>query len=172
MGPGSTATGWLDAVRVNDPAAWQRLVRLYGPLVYGWARHSGLQAEDAADVVQEVFRAVLTHIGEFRRDRPGDTFRGWLRVVTQNKLRDFWRRGRHQPSAAGGSDAHREMAEVADPVSTALEEAAGEPAPGSLLHRALALIRLEFEDRTWQAFHRVTVEGRRPADVAAELGMT
>ncbi len=38
--------------------------------------------------------------------------------------------------------------------------------------RALELIRSEFEERSWQAFCRVVVEGQSPADVAAALGMT
>jgi RNA polymerase sigma-70 factor (ECF subfamily) len=36
----------------------------------------------------------------------------------------------------------------------------------------LELIQTEFEDRTWKAFWQVAVEGRPPAEVAAELGMT
>jgi RNA polymerase sigma-70 factor (ECF subfamily) len=36
----------------------------------------------------------------------------------------------------------------------------------------LELVRLEFEDRTWQAFWRVTVEGQAAADVARDLGMS
>ena len=43
---------------------------------------------------------------------------------------------------------------------------------GLLAHRALELVRAEFEDRTWQAFWRVAAEGRPPADIADELGMT
>jgi RNA polymerase sigma-70 factor (ECF subfamily) len=42
----------------------------------------------------------------------------------------------------------------------------------TLLHRALELVRLEFEDRTWQAFWWVTVEGQAVADVAGDLGMS
>jgi len=38
--------------------------------------------------------------------------------------------------------------------------------------RALELIRAEFEDRTWQAFWRVTVDGQPTKDVAQELGVT
>ena len=36
----------------------------------------------------------------------------------------------------------------------------------------LGLVRHEFEDRTWRAFWRVTVEGHSPAEVAAEMGIT
>ncbi|MFH1922159.1 MAG: sigma factor [Planctomycetota bacterium] len=42
--------------------------RLYGPAVYRWARQAGLQASDAADVVQEVFTNVAADIATFRRD--------------------------------------------------------------------------------------------------------
>jgi RNA polymerase sigma-70 factor (ECF subfamily) len=40
-----------------------------------------------------------------------------------------------------------------------------------LVRRALALIRFEFEPRTWQAFWSTTIQQQPPADVAAELGM-
>ena len=170
--PGSTASSLVEQAQAHDPAAWRRLVALYGPLVYSWARHSGLQAEDAADVVQEVFRAVVAHIGHFRRDRPGDTFRGWLWTVTHSKLCDHWRRQEVQPRAAGGTEAQRRLLEVPDLPASATTEAPTPAEAGGLLRRALDLIRSEFEERSWQAFWRVTVEGQRPADVAADLNMT
>ena len=88
--PGSTAASLLEQARAHDPAAWRRLVALYGPLVYSWARRWGLPAEDAADVVQEVFRAVVAHLGQYRRDRPGDTFRGWLWTISPRAQRMAW----------------------------------------------------------------------------------
>jgi RNA polymerase sigma-70 factor (ECF subfamily) len=33
-------------------------------------------------------------------------------------------------------------------------------------------MQAEFEARTWQAFRRVVIDGQRPADVAADLGLT
>ena len=57
--PGSTASHLLEQVKANEEPAWRRLATLYTPLVYSWARRAGLQTEDAADVVQEVFRAVF-----------------------------------------------------------------------------------------------------------------
>ena len=41
-----------------------------------------------------------------------------------------------------------------------------------LYQRALDLVQVQFETRTWQAFWRVAMENRSPAEVAAELGMT
>jgi RNA polymerase sigma-70 factor (ECF subfamily) len=42
----------------------------------------------------------------------------------------------------------------------------------ALFHRALGLLRGEFEQRTWQAFWRATVDGLSAPEVATELGMT
>ena len=41
-----------------------------------------------------------------------------------------------------------------------------------LFHRALDLIRAEFEPRTWQAFWRTAIDGREAKDVAADLAMS
>jgi RNA polymerase sigma-70 factor (ECF subfamily) len=155
---------------LDDPAAWERLLRLYGPAVEGWCRRAGLSAEDAADVRQEVFGAVARGIARFRRDRPGDSFRGWLYAATRSRLVDHWRRAGRQPRAAGGTDAQDRLLELPDqepPASEAPEAAAPE-----LYRRSVRLIRTEFEERTWQAFWRVTVDGRSAVEVAAELGMT
>ena len=45
-------------------------------------------------------------------------------------------------------------------------------AHADLIRRALELVRSEFAERTWQACMQTAVEGRRPADVAADFEMT
>ena len=74
---GSTSATLIQLVKIRDEDACRRLLDLYVPSVYSWCRCSGMQAQDAADVVQEVFRAVFRGIDGFRHERPGDTFRGW-----------------------------------------------------------------------------------------------
>jgi RNA polymerase sigma-70 factor (ECF subfamily) len=142
------------------------------PLVYRWCRHAGLQDNDAADVSQETFRAAADGIATFHRDRPSDSFRGWLWTITKNKLRDHFRRLAERPGAVGGSAANQRLLDVPDTIAKESEEAAGFDAKGSLVHRALELVRNEFEDRTWQAFLRVVVGGEHPSHVAADLDMT
>jgi RNA polymerase sigma-70 factor (ECF subfamily) len=99
----------LERVRSFDFEGWQRLTDVYGSLVYRWCRQAGLAPEDAADVVQEVFLAVAQHIQDFHHDRPEDTFRGWLRTITHNKIQDQRRRGRGRPMAQGGSEAEQRL---------------------------------------------------------------
>ena len=167
----SISSTLLDRVRAKRPEAWTRLVELYGPVVYRWCRQSGVRREDAADLVQDVFAAVARGIGTFSRNRPGDSFRAWLATITRNKVRDHFRRLRKTPDAQGGTDAQERWLDLAEPSeATSLS---GQPELGGLLsRRALELVRVEFENRTWDAFWRTAVEGRSPADVADELGVS
>jgi RNA polymerase sigma-70 factor, ECF subfamily len=168
---GSTSSSLLIRVKARNQDAWQRLVRLYGPLVDFWLRQANLQPADTRDVFQEVFKAVADGIGSFRKDRPCDRFRGWLRTITRNKLADHFRRQGWQPAAVGGSSAYQRLQEVEGPA-----EVEDEPqelyALKQLRLRAVDLIRGEFETRTWQAFYRVTVEGQAAKDVAEDMGVT
>ena len=157
--------------QANQGGAWERLVELYAPLVYHWCRRAQLAPEDTADVFQEVFRAVAGHIADFRRDRPGDSFRGWLRTIARNKIRDHFRRVQDQPRAVGGTDAQQRLQALPEPD---LDD--NDPSEADVvrrqLHMALDLIRSEFEERTWQAFWKVQMEERPTDEVGAELGMT
>jgi RNA polymerase sigma-70 factor (ECF subfamily) len=139
--------------------------------VYHWCRQAGVPSGDREDVFQEVFLAVASSIGRFRRDRPGDSFRGWLLTITRSKIIDLARRRLSQPGAQGGSDAYQQLLAVADEPLSANEPGAPDEQRQRLL-RALELIRGEFEPQTWQAFWRTAVDGVSAPDVAAELGMT
>lgn len=125
--------------------------------------------QDIPDVVQEVFKSVTTNITNFRKDRPQDTFRGWLRTITRSKAVDHFRRQARQPKAAGGSAAQRRMKEFAADLDD--DETVEEPVYNAIFLRALELIRTEFQEHTWQAFWRVAVDGRPAKDVGEELSM-
>jgi RNA polymerase sigma-70 factor (ECF subfamily) len=166
----STSLSLLERVKQRDPHAWDRLVYLYRPLVAYWCRRAGVREADVDDIAQEVFQAVSTSLGRFHRDRPGDSFRGWLRGVTRNKVLDLFRARSNQPEAAGGSSAQLRFQEMPDADLPELDEPHEQMS--ELYHRALELVRAEFEDRTWQAYWRGTVDGHAPADIAAELGVS
>jgi RNA polymerase sigma-70 factor (ECF subfamily) len=166
---GSTSHRLIDRARQRDPAAWRRLVELYGPLVYHWCRTSRVPPDDAADVVQEVFRGVATGLPGLDLAREGASFRGWLRVVARNKIADYARREASRPRAAGGTTAQEAIREL--PADEADDDSHPEMARERQIHAALAVLQGEVQERTWQAFWRTTVDGRAAADVAAELGM-
>lgn len=172
-----TSRSLLIRARSNDQEAWRRLVDLYSPLVAHWCQQWGVSTADMPDLVQEVFSAVAPGLATFRHERPGGTFRGWLRAIAQNKVRDHFRRG--CCGAEGGTEALIRLQEV--PVEGDLPDAtdgdggADTDSPAevaALYRRALEQVRCQFEERTWLAFWKVAVEDRSPAEVADELGLT
>jgi RNA polymerase sigma-70 factor (ECF subfamily) len=168
----ATSLSLLERVRVQDARAWQRLVALYSPLVFSWCRRYDLSREDSSDVLQEVFSAVAEKIARFRRDRSGDTFRGWLRVIARNVIYLYFRRRAGQPQAVGGSTAQVRIQELPDQQGDGDEACYDRKDDSDLFHRGVELIRSEFEERTWQAFWRTVVDQRSAAEVAGSLRMT
>jgi RNA polymerase sigma-70 factor, ECF subfamily len=168
--PGSTSSTLLGRLLQGDGEAWDRMVKLYYPLVYGWCRPRVGRAEDTKDVVQEVFAAVAKGLPGFRRDRQGDSFRGWMRGIARHKVQEFWRRHTPQDEPAGGTDAARRRAAIPDLGSDDQDDPPGDKA--RLVQKALEQIRHEFGDQVWQAFWRAAGLGHVPADIAADLGIT
>lgn len=68
----------------GDQVAWEELVNRYSRLIYSIAFKSGLNADDAADVVQNVFVTVLRKL-ESLRER--DRFSSWLITTAR---RECW----------------------------------------------------------------------------------
>ncbi|HEY7427534.1 MAG TPA: sigma-70 family RNA polymerase sigma factor [Gemmataceae bacterium] len=168
----ATSRSLLERVKADEPQAWDRLVRLYAPLVFQWCRGWDLREQDAADVFQEVFQAVATHIGTFRKEREGDTFRGWLRTITRNKVHDHFRRLGREPEGVGGTDAQARLAQLPAPSPREDSNLSEQRAERGLITHVLDLIRPEFAERTWQAFWRTAIEGGSAPEVAAELSMS
>jgi RNA polymerase sigma-70 factor (ECF subfamily) len=166
----SVSSSLLERLRVQEPVAWHRLVDLYGPLIYRWGRRSGLEGEQAKDITQEVLGTVAAKMGGFHRDRPGDSFRGWLWTITKNKIHDHFRARRRQPDAQGGTQAHEQLQQIPEPQQLSAADRQGDDE--ILSGRVCQLIRQEFEERTWRAFWRLTVDELPGLEVAAELGMT
>ncbi len=166
----STSPSLIERVKAQDQDAWRRLVRLYGPLVDFWIRRTGLlQPADANDLFQDVFLAVARAVGRFSKDRPGDSFRGWLRTITRSKVADHHRQRGFEFRAAGGSDAQQRFEELADSPPDETDESNEICA---LRFRAVEMLRGQFEEKTWRAFWRVTVEGHAVKDVASDLRVT
>jgi RNA polymerase sigma-70 factor (ECF subfamily) len=166
----SMSSSLLARLQLREPEAWQRLVRLYYPLVRQWCRRSGLQAADAADVAQEVFRALAGGVERFERDEGRNSFRGWLCGITKRQLLAYYRRNKGRPAASGGTEAQLRLAETPEEELSSVADAPGERA--GVLRRALALVRGDVEEHTWQAFWRSAVEGQSPAVIAADLGVS
>jgi len=153
--------------RLRQPCAdedWTKFVDLYTPLIYYWARGTGLSAHDAADLVQDVLTILVRKMPDFSYD-PRKSFRGWLRTLTLN----VWRKSGARPAVnvRGGENGLADV--VAPEDSLAFEEAEYRR---HLVSRALELMQSQFEPTTWRACWASVVEGRPAAEIARELGIT
>ncbi len=165
----ATSPSLLERARGKDADAWKRIVHLYGPLVDHWCRQASLSRDDCDDVVQDIFLSVAKQLTQFRHDRPNDTFRGWLRVIAQRRIADHFRRVADRPQAEGGTTALRLINQTPDPLAADHDAESEET---DITHRALELVRHEFEPKTWTAFWRTAINSALPADVALELNMS
>ena len=106
------AACWPSA-RQDDPAAWERLVRLYAPLVASWCRRWGVAEQDMGDVLQDVFAAVAEPSRPLSQGAAGrhvsrlavDDHRGTRCATTFAAEPASRGRRRHRSRAAAGADA-------------------------------------------------------------------
>ena len=175
-----------------QPDAWARLVDVFSPIVYRWARQAGLTGADAADVVQDVFVAVARNIGRFERQRESASFRSWLATITRNRVRDRFRQLDKNPAGFGGTEALDRIRELPDPhggpagdessshghrtrvetIESNLEQSISlANLDRSLPRRVLEIVRADCDPKTWQAFWLTTAEDESAANVAEKLGM-
>jgi RNA polymerase sigma-70 factor, ECF subfamily len=158
--------------RVRDPGdmqSWGEFVALYEPLLISYVCSRGVMENDARDVVQEIFIALLRALPNFQLDHEKGRFRTWLWQVTMNGIADQFRRGRKQGKAAeawldrpGGRD-----------------ESQGEPDEQWIkAHRQRVLdfvlpkIKAQSQPRTWLCFEEHLLKGRSGVAIAQELGIT
>lgn len=149
----------------NAESAWARFVELYTPLMFYWARQHGLNATDAADLVQDILAVLVSKLASFEYDS-SLRFRGWLHTVTLNKARDWNRRNVLRPGTSQSSFMEKVAAGHRSDAFDELEYRS------FLIERAKKLIAAEFEPVTWAACWKYVAEDRSAADVAEELGIS
>ncbi len=159
----SVATSLLSRARKNDQQSWTLLVEFHAPLVYRWCRSRGLNSDDTLDVGQEVFAAVAKNLDRFEREDARSTFRGWLRSITENKIRDHWRRNNREPIALRSDESLGTLPGEAD-----ASESLG-PEVKTVFLQILEFAKHEISQQHWDVFWDLVVEEQAPADVAEKF---
>ena len=154
----------------RDSNAWSELIAAYEPWIIRNCINSGLKRQDADDIVQEVFRTLVTSIMQFEADSNG-SFRGWLLRITRSRIVDHIRKTANRPRATGGTDAFVEISAVPDFIddSTSLAALAFQL---SEFEAVIQQLQDSFSDQTWKAFWLLAVDGWTSTEVGKELGMT
>ena len=148
-----------------DQSAWEEFVRLYTPLMFYWARKTGLNTADASDLVQDVVTRVFQKLPDFCYDA-SRSFRSWLRTITLNRYREIKRR-----KSSGMELATDSMLEQLAPIEAA-ESAWDVDYARLLVARAMEQMESNFAPTTWGALRRVMSDGKTVDEAAAETGVS
>jgi RNA polymerase sigma-70 factor (ECF subfamily) len=150
---------------------WMRFMGVYEPLLRGWLRRKEVLGHDSDDLVQNVLAVVVRRMADFEHNgRPG-AFRTWLRTITLNCLREYWRDKKTSPPGIGGSNVQSLIAELEDPNSQ-LSQFWNQEHDRQVMRKLLEDLKPEFESRTWKAFDLFALQAIPAADVAKELGIS
>lgn len=165
-----TSVSLLAQLRVNDrsPGAWRSFVDRYGPRMFDWCLNRGLQPADAEDVTQEVLVKLAQRMGTFSYDS-NQTFRGWLRRVTENAIVDFLRERKRKEKVGSGTtsaDVLKSVEQRQD-LTSRLEEVFDL----ELLEIARQRVKGRIEPKRWRAWEMTSVERQSGDIVSKELGI-
>jgi RNA polymerase sigma factor (sigma-70 family) len=152
----------------RDQAAWGAFVAHYGPKIREWCCQRGLQAADADDVTQDVLMRLTRALRRFTYDA-SRRFRGWLRMVTEHAVADFFADQKRRPRGRGEDRglAALETTEAQDELRALIEE----EFTLAVIVQAYATVRARVEPQTWEAYRLTACECRPGEEVAAVLGM-
>ncbi len=169
----STSSTLLMRIRdVSDSDAWGQFLERYMPRIYAWCRRYQLQESDASDVTQDVLTKLLHAMRSFEYDASRGSFRGWLKTVTNNAIRDFL--GEQTGSDRGSGDTLMldRLAAIQAPDALAdLAHTIEAEAEQELLHAAEAIVRARVQPQTWRAYELTSKLHMKPQEAAAEIGM-
>ena len=155
------------ACRAGDEGAWEALVGRYQRLVYAVPRRAGLDEDAASEVFQEVFTTLLESIDSIEQP---SRLQAWIVTTAKRKTwRAIGRAKATRPFAAGESDEHSEMYDIADE-ATLPDEALAQLEEQHVVRAALG----ELEERCRKLLQMLfySVEAPPYSEIAAALGTT
>lgn len=149
----------------QDAHAWGEFDALYRPLLQKYALARGLDQAEADDVVQVCMSAVSEHIADFNYDPKRGRFKGWLRTLVNNHVRNqIRRRMEYQP----GSRQFDRIPDQAEPP----EELFDRLWLRQHLRHCLELVRSEVSESTYAAFRAYVIDEQPVDQVCEDLKMT
>lgn len=155
----------------DDDAAWNRFDLLYRPVIYRYARSSGLQHSDAetivAEVMTRVFRAAQRWASPSDSQRP-DHFRAWLQRVSKNALLNLVTR-QLQRRGTGGTSHQLNLAGRPEPDDAARSRWEHQHRQ-HVFRIAAREVQATVDEDHWAIFWQTHVEGRPANEAAKEFG--
>ncbi len=156
----------------RDHEAWVDFVTRYDPVIRSISSRYRLDAESTEELCQRVWIDLARRMRSFRYD-PGRTFRGWLRRLCQSRAIDLMRKKKADAVESLGDHPASSLWQDDSDGFDAEEGAASEP---PLLLRLAEevqdVVRRRVEDRTWQVFWKIAVQGQSVREASEAVGIS
>lgn len=171
MAENSTSVSLLERIRLGaSDESWYEFVTLYNSFIESWLLKQRVQPSDAEDIRQEVLSVVLREIRDFEHNGRTGAFRNWLRTITANRLREFWRSRKRQRNAA---EADLEaLANMLDDATSEISRIWNNDHDRQMLEHLLLRITKQFKPESVNAFRRVAIQQQPIEEVSSELNLT
>jgi RNA polymerase sigma factor (sigma-70 family) len=150
---------------VNREMGWGIFVDRYGPIICGFARNAGLPSSEADDIMQTVLFNFFKVADRFEYDPSKGRFRGYLKRITLNAIRQRYRKKQEKNLDTHGM-------KVAEDPRDDLEAVFDREWAEHLLSEAMTEARPKFEPKTWEAFELYGRRGMSAQRTADRLEMT
>ena len=149
---------------LDRQVGWNDFSKMYGSVIAGFARNAGAKPQEVDDILQDVMLGFFKQSRVFEYDPAKGRFRGYLKRITLNAIRDRYRRKR--PIVG--------LPESYDPPAgeSELNAAWDREWTEHLLRRALEKVKTNIQPKTLEAFERYGVRGEPVASVAKDLDMS
>ncbi len=161
--PPSTSLTLLERLSAEPHTAdWQRLVGVYSPLLSSWCDRMGVPVSDRDDQVQETLIIVIRGVARFEH-RGAGSFRGWLRTILSNQLKNYFRR--HKPLLRSDWESLRDD-------NSGLSRRFDHEHDLHIARIAMERVQQICTERAWQAFEMLMLRQLPLAQVAEHTGLT
>ncbi len=150
---------------VNREMGWGIFVDRYGPIICGFARNAGLPSSEADDIMQTVLFNFFRVADRFEYDPSKGRFRGYLKRITLNAIRQRYRKKQEGNLDTFGLEAAEDPR---DDLGAAFDREWAE----HLLSEAMTEARPKFEPKTWEAFELYGRRGMSCEKTAQRLNMS
>jgi RNA polymerase sigma factor (sigma-70 family) len=156
----------------RDHEAWVDFVTRYDPAIRVSCRRYRLDAESTEELCQRVWIDLARRMRTFRYD-PGRTFRGWLRRLCQSRAIDLLRKRKADAvQLPGGHPAGWHLPDAVDGVDAEEGAASERPMLLRLAEEIQNSVRRRVDERTWQVFWNVAIEGQSVREASDAAGMS
>ena len=149
----------------SDATAWTDFDAIYRPMLIRFAASRGLDRGAAEEIAQQCMVTISDHIKGFDYDPKKGRFKGWLRTMVGNRVRNHFRDRREK--GAESHDFQRDQYRELSP-----DEAFDKIWLEEHLRHCLHRVRAEEGDAAFLPFQAYALEQRPVEEVCGEFGVS